>query len=222
MNGPFQTERVTLGYPLLALALMTRAHDEFVGRLIGPGLLALGRLAPRAHRVTATGGTAFAAAMRVIDRVHGDAAIVRAPAEPALAAGLAEIDVAVVRVGHRAHRRQARAVHDALLARVEAQDRHALVATDQLRISAGRTGDLATFAGLQLDIVDDRADRHRRQRHRIAGLHVGAFGRDDLVAGSDALRRQDVAQLAVLVLDQRDEGGAVRIVFEPLDRPRHA
>src|SRR6185436_10866378 len=104
MNGPFQTERVTSDYPLLALALMTRAHDEFVGRLVGPGLLALGRLAPRGDRMTAAGCAAFAAAMRVVDRVHGDAAIVRTLAQPALAAGLAEIDVAVVRVGHRTHR----------------------------------------------------------------------------------------------------------------------
>ena len=36
-----------------------------------------------------------------------------------------------------------------------------------------------------------------------------------------ALRRQDVGLLAVRVLDQRDEGGAVRIVFDPLDGRRH-
>src|SRR6187200_1937061 len=112
MNGPFQIERVTYDYPLLALALMTRAHDEFVGRLVGPRLLALGRLAPRRHRVTAAGGAALAAAMRVVDRVHRDAAIVRALSQPAVATGLAEIDVAMVRVGHRTHRRQARAMHD--------------------------------------------------------------------------------------------------------------
>ena len=40
------------------------------------------------------------------------------------------------------------------------------------------------------------------------------------VAGREPLRRQDVGQLAVLVLDQRDEGGAVRIVFDPLDLGR--
>ena len=35
------------------------------------------------------------------------------------------------------------------------------------------------------------------------------------------LRRQDVGQLAVLVLHQRDERAAVRIVLEPLHRRRH-
>jgi hypothetical protein len=34
------------------------------------------------------------------------------------------------------------------------------VTADQLGVGAGRTGDLAALAGLQLDVVDDRADRH--------------------------------------------------------------
>ena len=38
-----------------------------------------------------------------------------------------------------------------------------------------------------------------------------------LSPAAETLGRDDVGQLAVLVLDQRDEGGAVRIVFEPLD-----
>src|SRR3954454_10928407 len=100
MKGPFQIERVTWRYFFLALALMARAQDELVGRLIGPRLLALGRLAPRADRMTTTGGAAFAAAVRVVNRVHGHAAIVRTLATPNRAAGLAVIDVAMVRIGH--------------------------------------------------------------------------------------------------------------------------
>src|SRR5512132_1038970 len=123
MKGPFQIERVTWRYLFLALALMARAQDELVGRLVGPRLLALGRLAPGRNRVTATRGAAFAAAMRMIDRVHGHAAIVRTLAAPHRAACLAVVDVAVVGVRHRADGRHAGAVHDALLARVEAQDR---------------------------------------------------------------------------------------------------
>ena len=41
------------------------------------------------------------------------------------------------------------------------------------------------------------------------------------VAGGEPLRREDVGELAVLIFDQRDEGGAVRIIFEPLDGGRH-
>src|SRR3546814_8958557 len=36
-----------------------------------------------------------------------------------------------------------------------------------------------------------------------------------------SLRRQDVGQLAVLVADQRDEGAAIGVVFEPLHRRGH-
>src|SRR5690606_39599281 len=99
-NGPFQTERVTSDYLSLALALMARAHDELVGRLVGPGALALGGLAPRRDRMTAARGAAFTTAVRVVDRIHCDAAVVRTLAAPARAAGLAGVDVAVVGVGH--------------------------------------------------------------------------------------------------------------------------
>ena len=80
----------------------------------------------------------------------------------------------------------------------------------------------AALAELQLDIVDDRADRHVADRHGVAGLDVDLIAGDHLVADGEALRRQDVGQLAVGVADQRDEGGAVRIVFDPLDRRRLA
>jgi len=43
----------------------------------------------------------------------------------------------------------------------------------------------------------------------------------DGVARGEPLRRQDVTELAVLIFDQRDEAGAVRIVFEPLDLGRY-
>ncbi len=41
---------------------------------------------------------------------------------------------------------------------------------------------------------------------------------DDLVAGRQTLGRNDIGELAVLVFHQCDPGGAVGIVFQPLDR----
>ena len=55
----------------------------------------------------------------------------------------------------------------------------------------------------------------------LPGLMSARAAGDHRVADLQALRRQDVGELAVLVLDQRDEGRAVRIVFQPLDRRRH-
>src|SRR3954471_16814572 len=94
-NGPFQTERTMSGFSLL-LPLVAADENESVGRLVRPRLLALGRLAPRGHRMAAAGGAAFAAAVRMIHRVHGDAAIVRLAAEPSVAAGLAYRDIHVI------------------------------------------------------------------------------------------------------------------------------
>src|SRR5215217_373507 len=208
--------------PLLLLAVVPARHDEFVGPLVRAGLRALGRLAPRGHRVAPARGAAFAAAMRVVDRVHGDAAIVRALAEPAVAAGLADRDVHVVRVRHRADGAEALAVDLALLARVQAQRDVALVAGDDLGVGPGRAGKRAALADFQLDIVDDGADRHVADRHGVAGLDVHLIAGDDGVADGEPLRRQDVGQLAVGVADQGDERGAVRIVFDPVDRRRLA
>src|SRR5262245_14208677 len=167
------------------------------------------------------GGTALAAAVRMIDRVHGYAAVVRHAPHPALAPGLADRDVHVVRVGHRADRRHAAAVNEALLGRIEPQDHVFAVAADDLGIGPGRARDLAALADLDLDIVHDGANRNVADRHGVARLDVDVLAGDHGVARGEPLRRQDIGKLAVLVLDQRDEAGAVGIVFDALDLGRH-
>src|SRR3954464_718982 len=77
--------------------------DELLGRL---GLVtgtALG-LAPRRHGMAATGGLALAAAVRVVDGIHGHAPALRADALPAIAAGLAHLDQLGLGVAALAHR----------------------------------------------------------------------------------------------------------------------
>src|SRR4029453_12214047 len=151
------------------------------------------------------------------DRVHDDAAVMRTPAEPPGAAGLADRDVHVVGVRHPTDGAAATAVHQALLARVQAQNDVVLVTTDDLGVGAGRTRDLAALPDLHLDVVDDGADRNIAERHDISGLHVDIVAGNHGVARSQTLRRQDVGLLAVLIHDQRDERGAVRIIFQPLN-----
>src|SRR5690606_24191289 len=190
--------------------------------LVGSGALALGRLAPRGDRVTGARGAAFTAAMWVVDRVHRNAANVGTATEPATATGLAQAGVRVIRVRDRAHGRKAGAVHQALLARIQTQDRPAGIAAHILGIGTGGTGDLTALAGLHLDVVHDGADRHALERHRVARLHVDRIGRGDhLVAGAEALGREDIGLLAVLIGYQRDERGPVGIVFQALHRADH-
>src|SRR5689334_14209624 len=84
MNGPFFTDRDMVPACLLVVAAL---HDEAAGGLLAvAGPAALGGLAPRGDRVAAL-GLALAAAVRVVDGVHDDAAGRRADAEPPLASG---------------------------------------------------------------------------------------------------------------------------------------
>src|SRR5215469_7615352 len=112
---------------LCLLPRVAAHHDELGGALVLARLHTLGRLAPRRHRMPAAAG---AAAERMVDRVHGLAADMTAAAHPAGAPGLADRDVHVVGVRHRADGGAAAAVHQALLARVQTQDDVILVAAD--------------------------------------------------------------------------------------------
>ena len=167
--------------------------------------------------MTARRGPALTTTMRVVDRVHRRAAVMRLAAQPAIATGLADLLVLVVGVGHRTDRRHAFGAHHAQLAGHQLDLRIATVLADQLREGAGRTGQLAAGADLELDVMDDRAHGNGRERHRIARLDVDARAGDHRIANLQALRRQNVGQLAIGILDQRDEGGAVRVVFQTLD-----
>src|SRR5690606_25788363 len=90
-------------------------------------------------------------------------------------------------------------------------------ARGELRRGAGTAGDLAALARLQLDVVHHRTHRHVAQRHRIARLDRRIGAGAHFIAHRHAARGEDVATLAIGVLDQRDVRGAVRIVLERLD-----
>src|SRR5690348_12419958 len=66
------------GHGLTLLLRVTRPNDELVGRLVVTSAGALGRLTPRRDGMAAARSGALAAAVRVVDRVLGDAAGQRA------------------------------------------------------------------------------------------------------------------------------------------------
>src|SRR6516165_10533197 len=105
VNGPFLTLRPICSYPGLLSLLRFTAHDEPVGPLVVAGLVTTGRLAPGRHRVTSARSLAFTTAMRVIDRIHGHAAVVRHASQPTRPSGFAERHVLMFRVAHLADRR---------------------------------------------------------------------------------------------------------------------
>src|SRR5207248_5865289 len=152
----------------LLLTSPPRADDQLVGLLVLPArALPESRHSPRRHRMAAALRLALAAAVRVVDGIHRGAAHRWALALPTAAAGLAAGDVLVVDVADLADRRPARERHPAHLARGQAQDAEALVLRDELDARAGAPRELAAFAGLQLDVVDERAGRDVCERQRV-------------------------------------------------------
>ena len=128
-------------------------HDEAIRALVVARLVALGRDAPRRHRVAAARGLAFTAAERVVDRVHRDAAHVRPLPEPAAAAGLADRHVLVIEVADLADRREALDVDLADLARRHLDRRVLAFLGHHLHARSGAARDLAALARPQLHVV---------------------------------------------------------------------
>lgn len=84
-------------------------------------------------------------------------------------------------------------------------------------ITPGGAGKLSTLAGIKLDVMHEGADRDIGQRQRVAGLDVGAFTAHHHIADLEALRGDDIALLAALVLDERDVRRTVGVVLEGQD-----
>src|SRR5206468_531533 len=81
-------------------------------------------------------------------------------------------------------------------------------------LSAGAPAELRTAPGLKLDIVDERAQRDVPHRQRVARQDVRLRARHDGVPDPDAQRGDDVALLAVSVVEQGQARRAIRIVLD--------
>ena len=158
--------------------------------------------------------------MRVVAGVHDGAADGRAPAHVAAAAGLAVVDVLEIDVADLADRGHADLGDVAKLAGGQADERHAVFLRHQLGHDAGRTRQLRALARVKLDVVDEGTGRDVHHRQRVARLDVRLGAGDHRVADLEAVGRDDVALLAVLVLDERDVGGAVGVILERQDLGR--
>src|ERR1700722_1979136 len=219
-KGPFFRLRGISGCSLPLVLAAAAADQPVTGLVLMAG--AAFRLTPRANRVATTGGLALATTVRVVDRVHGHATHRRALALPAVAARLAELDVAVLGVADLADGRAALDGHPANFTGRHAERRVRAFLGQQLDPGAGRPRDLGAATGAHLDRVDDRAGRDRPQRQRVAGLDVRPRAVLHAVTLLEPLRGQDVALLAVRVVQQRDARGAVGVVLDVRDLGRDA
>src|ERR1700722_7907608 len=117
---------------------MSPLHDHAARALVATGLLSLGVPAPGRDRMrVALTGLAFAAAVRVVYRIHRQPAHRRTHATPADGAGLAVLAQIVLIVAELPERRAAIDVHLARLAGLQPQKRVRALARGVLRGAAG-------------------------------------------------------------------------------------
>src|ERR671923_62078 len=213
--GPRRTAPSSSYDSTLLLPTPPAADDQAVGFLVlRARALAERGHAPRRHRVAAALRLALAAAVRVVDGVHRGATHGRALAEPAAAARLAARDVLMVDVADLADRRAAGQRYAPHLAGWKPQHAVALVLRDELHTGAGAARELPALAGLQLDVVDERAGRDRAQRQRIPWPDVGLRARLDGHAHAKPRGREDVRLRTVGVVEEGDVRRPVRVVLD--------
>src|SRR5690349_10668537 len=97
------------------------SHDHLLRALVVTRLITARRLTPGRHRITAAGSFSFTTAVRVIDRVHRDAAHVRTNSFPTRSTGLAQRNVFMLDIAHLAHSRAALNRHASNFPRRHAQ-----------------------------------------------------------------------------------------------------
>src|ERR1700722_12525975 len=167
-------------------------------------------------------GASLATAVWMVDRIHRHPAYVRALAQMAAAAGFANRNILVVQVADLPDSRAALGLHHPLLARGQLEKRELALFRHQLRSRPGAAYQLRASTGLELHPMHHCAERDVAQRERVARLDIGLRPRLDLVALLESFGRQDVALLAISVMQQRDIGRAIGIVLERRDHRRDA
>src|SRR5215467_7898491 len=200
---------------LFSSLFLAAADDELARRLV---LLARAvaerRLAPRGLRIAARPRLALANDVGMVAGVPRRATDLGALAQPAAAARLAAGLVFVLDVTDLADRGLAADVDTAELAARHSDDRVVAFLGQELDAGAGRADQLTAAAERELDVVHGRADGDVGERDRVADAHRGVRTGLDRVADLEAERREDVALLAVLVVDERDPCAAVWVVLD--------
>src|SRR5262245_42059568 len=197
--------------------LLPPPDDERVRARVVARLLPLRGNPPRGHRRPASGGLPLAAAVRMVDRVHGDAADLGPPSLPPVPSRLADALVLVLEVPDLADRGVAVLVDLPRLARREPHERPPALAGHELRAGAGGADELPAPEPLELDVVDRRARRDALERERVPHDDVRLGRRQHPGPHLEAARREDVPPLAVRVAQERDVGAPVRVVLDLLD-----
>ena len=139
----------------------------------------------------------------------------------ALAASLTDLNILMLQIANLTDAGGAVGADDAHLAGRHTDLGVGALLCHQLSISAGGTNQLGALAGMHFHIVDHGTDGNVGNGQAVAGLNVGSGGGQNLVAGLQAHRGNDIALLAIFILNQSDVGAAVGIVLQLQDSGFH-
>ncbi|KFB70338.1 MAG: hypothetical protein AW09_004577 [Candidatus Accumulibacter phosphatis] len=165
---------------------------------------------------------AFAATVRVIDRIHCDAPHCRANAAPTIATGLAYGTQAMLFVTYLTDGRAALDMHSTNLAGTQAELRVHTFAGQQLYRGTSRSRQLCALARYHLDAMNRCTNRNITDRQGVAHLDRRFGTTGDLLTNGQTFRRDDVTALTIGVTKQGNVCGPVRIILKALDLCRNA
>ena len=152
--------------------------------------------------------------MRVVVRVHYDAAYFRTSAHVAFSARFAQAHKLVIEVAHLTDRRLATSEDVSHLAAGKTERRVLAFFRHQLSRGACGLGYLSAASRLHFDVVYERTDGNVRERQSVARFDVRVRSAYYGVSDVESDGRENVSLFAVSVMQERDVCRAARIVFD--------
>tara|TARA_B100000700_G_scaffold293949_1_gene355433 strand:+ start:987 stop:1580 length:594 start_codon:yes stop_codon:yes gene_type:complete len=149
----------------------------------------------------------------VINWVHSYAAGLRAHSLPSVTPSLANLGEFVLLVPDLAHCCPTVDTNPTHLGTRETQSGKLTLLGHQLHTGTRTTSHLAAATRLKFDVVQSRPDRDVPKRESVARLDLTALSRLEDLANLDALWRQDVTLLPIVVVEQQDSATAIRVVL---------
>ncbi|GFE59227.1 hypothetical protein AOG1_31070 [Geobacter sp. AOG1] len=157
--------------------------------------------------------SAFATAMGMIDRVHRNTTNLGTFAKPAGTAGFTDGNIFVIQVTYLANGRHAFLENHSHLSRRKLDLSVLAFFGHELSESTRTAGQLRAFANLQLNVVNDRAERDCFERQRITRLDVSFGTCNHRIANLEVERRKNVAFLAININKQCNTGAPIRVIL---------
>src|SRR5713101_8484564 len=222
-QAPFFNER-GIGFPFRISKLLDSPipHNHLLRAFVPARFVTAGRLAPGRYRIAAAGGLAFTTTVRMVHRIHRDAADVRPDSLPTRSPGFAQRDILMLDVAYLAHSRAALNRHAPHFAGGHAQLCELAFLGQELRERSGCARHLSAFAGAQFDVVNLRAQRNAANWQSVPGKNICFLTTRDHFPHFQSDRSDDVAFFSVQISQQSNVRRAIRIVFDLSNARRHA